>query len=382
MTAVSAAGAAGAHLVQAAADVGEVVEAHADRAEQQRRLPAALVRALRDAQLLRLAVPQVYGGPEADPITMLRCIESVATADGAAGWCTMIASTTSSLSMFMHPEFAEQIFADPKVVTGGVFAPNGTATTRGDNWVVDGRWMWGSGTQHCQWICGGTRTDDGGQQLMFFAADDVTIHDTWHTSGLRGTGSNDFSVHRAKVPKGRAVTAVGARRQVDVPLAAFPNFTLLAIGVAGVTLGIARRALDEFVELAVEKQPQFSSRTIAQTGTAQSELARAEASLRAARSYLYEQVAAAWDTVVAGGKVGVDTRAAIRLAGAHCAETAAAVVDRVFTMAGGAAVFDSNQLQRCLRDVHVATQHIMVAPRLYETMGKHLFGLDVDTTML
>jgi alkylation response protein AidB-like acyl-CoA dehydrogenase len=175
--------------------------------------------------------------------------------------------------------------------------------------------------------------------------------------------------------------AVGGTRQVDVPLAAFPNFTLLAIGVAAVTLGIARRAVDEFVELAVEKKPQFSNRTIAQTGTAQTDLARAEVALRSARTYLVDQVATAWDTVLAGGKVGVDTRVAIRLAGAHAAETAAKVVDTVYTMGGGAAVFDSNQLQRCLRDVHVATQHIMVAPRLYETMGKHLFGLDVDTAM-
>lgn len=368
-------------LLQAATDVGEVVEAHADRAEQQRRLPAALVRALRDAQLLRMAVPAEYGGPEADPVTLMRCIETVAASDGAAGWCTMIASTTSSMSMFMHPEFAEQIFADPKTVTGGVFAPNGTAVGKGDSWVVDGRWMWGSGTQHCQWICGGTRADDGTQQVMFFDANDVTIHDTWHTSGLRGTGSNDFSVHRAKVPKGRAVMAVGGTRHVDVPLAAFPNFTLLAIGVAAVTLGIARRAVDEFVELAAEKKPQFSNRTIAQTGTAQTELARAEVALRSARTYLLDQVETAWETVLAGGKVGVDTRVAIRLAGAHAAETSAKVVDTVYTMGGGAAVFDSNQLQRCLRDVHVATQHIMVAPRLYETMGKHLFGLDVDAAM-
>jgi alkylation response protein AidB-like acyl-CoA dehydrogenase len=368
-------------LLQAAIDVGEVVEAHADRAEQQRRLPAALVRALRDAQLMRMAVPHEYGGPEADPLTLLRCIETVATSDGAAGWCTMIASTTSSLSMFMHPEFAEQIFGDPKAITGGVFAPNGTAVGKGDSWVVDGRWMWGSGTQHCQWICGGARADDGTQQVMFFDAADVTIHDTWHTSGLRGTGSNDFSVHRAKVPKDRSVMALGGTRHVDVPLAAFPNFTLLAIGVAAVTLGIARRAIDEFVELAVEKRPQFSSRTIAQTGTAQTELARAEVALRSARTYLVDQVATAWDTVIAGGNVGVDTRVAIRLAGAHAAETAAKVVDTVYTMGGGAAVFDSNLLQRCLRDVHVATQHIMVAPRLYETMGKHLFGLDVDAAM-
>jgi alkylation response protein AidB-like acyl-CoA dehydrogenase len=368
-------------LVQAARDLGELVEAHADKAERDRRLPKRVVDALRDAQLLRMCVPAVYGGPEADPVTMARAIEAVSIADGAVGWVTMIASTTSSLSLFLCREWAEKIYADRRTVSCGVVAPNGTATPVEGGWLVDGRWMWGSGAHHCQWITGGVMAGGGEHHLMFFEAADVTIHDTWHTSGLRGTGSNDFSVCQAFVPAGRTVR-LGRPSDSDWPLAAFPTFTLLAIGVAAVTLGIARRAIDEFVELAVEKRPQFSQRTIAQMGTPQSELARAEAAVRAARAFLLDEVDAAWQAVRRGSEVTVDARARIRLAGAHAAEAATRAVNSVYTLGGGAAVFESCQLQRCLRDVHVATQHIMVAPRLYETLGKRFFGAEVDSTML
>ena len=129
--------------------------------------------------------------------------------------------------------------------------------------MVTGRWQWGSGTQHCSWICGGTLTDAGDYRLMFFPATDVEIVDTWHSSGLRGTGSNDFAVIELFVPAGRAVAIVGARPRIDRPLYVFPLFSLLALAVASVCLGIARRAIDELVDLAEVKTPVFTSQATA-----------------------------------------------------------------------------------------------------------------------
>lgn len=365
-------------LVRAARDVADIVEAHADAAERGRRLPMPVVDALRDADLLRMCVPRAYGGPEADPVAMAKAIEVVSIADGAAGWCTMIASTTSSLSAFLPPDAAMEIFGDPGNVTGGVFAPNGTGCAVEGGYRVSGVWNWGSGAQHCRYILGGTRIGDD-FRLVFFDAADVRIHDTWFTSGLRGTGSNEFSVVDAVVPAARTMSARGAKPTVDAPLAAFPNFTLLAIGVAAVALGLARRAIDEFAELAVDKHPQFSQRTLSQVGTNQTDVARAEARLRAARAFLLGEVSDAWEVAANGGRVDLDARVRIRLAGAHAVEAATRAIESVYTMAGGAAIYDTNPLQRCLRDVHVVSQHIMVAPRLFETLGKHLFGIEIDS---
>ncbi len=369
-------------LLAAAVAVAEVVRANADEGERIRRLPAATVAALTDAGLMRMCVPTVYGGPAADPMTVVEVIEAVSRDDGAAGWCTMIASTTSSMALFLPPETAKELFGDPAAVAGGVFAPNGIGTADGDGFRVSGRWQWGSGTQHCQWIVGGTNCDDDTFRLCFFDAADVHFHDTWHASGLRGTGSLDFSVDDVSVPVERTIQPGITRPTVDTPLGAFPNFGLLAAGVAAVSLGIGRRALDEVVALAGDKRPQFSSRTLAESGFTQTEVARAEAGLRAGRAMLLDELGRTWDVACRGGRVGLSSRVGIRLACVHAAAAAVAATDAAYTLAGGSSVYESNVLQRCLRDVHVTTQHLMVAPKLHETLGRLLLGLDADVRFL
>jgi len=372
-------------LVDAAYGLRETIEAHADDGERLRRLPTPTVKALVDADLMRMCVPAVYGGPEADPMTMVAAIEAVSIADGAAGWCSMIASTTSSMAAFLPEVSAREIYGDRTSVTGGVFAPNGqgVAARRDgvDGFEVTGRWAWGSGTQHCRWVLGGASCDDGTFRLCWAPQTDVTFHDTWYTSGMRGSGSLDFSLDAAFVPAARTVQPGITRPVVDTPLARFPNFALLAAGVAATGLGIARRALDELIDLAQGKQPQFSSRSLARSGFTQIEVARADAQLRAARAFLLEQLADTWHVVMRGEEVRLDARIGIRSAAVHAATIAAAVADTAFTLAGGTAVYDTSRLGRSLRDAHVVTQHIQTAPKLNETIGKLLLGVDVDTAM-
>lgn len=359
----------------------EVALAGADMAEGQRRLPEETVDALAAAGLLRMCLPAELGGPGADPLTTIGLIERVAYADGAAGWCSMISSTTASMSVFLEPEVAKEVFGSARA-TGGVFAPNGQGVLSGGEVVVTGRWQWGSGTQHCDWIVGGARCDDGVQRTCIFPASAVKFHDTWYTSGMRGTGSLDFSVDAVAVPLERTVAPGRQDPRVAAPISAFPNFTLLGIGVAAVGLGVARRALDELIELAGAKTPQFSSRTLAASGFAQTELARAEASLRAARSFLHESVGSAWQEALHGNSIGVARRVEMRLAAMHAATECARVADIAFTVAGGSAVYETSVLGRCLRDAHVVPQHIMVAPKLAETLGKHYMGVDLDASMI
>ncbi len=372
-------------IVDAARDLAELIEANADDGERIRRLPLVTVKALSDARLLRMCVPETYGGPEVDPVTLVRAIEAVAHSDGAAGWCTMIASTTSSMSSLLPEATAREIYGDPTSVTGGVFAPNGkgVATTHGgvDGFSVSGRWAWGSGTQHCRWVLGGALCDDGTFRLCWFPQSEVTFHDTWFTTGMRGSGSLDYSVTEVFVPSARTVQPGVTRPVVCTPLSQFPNFTLLAAGVSAVALGVARRALDELVELAQGKKPQYSSKTLAQSSYTQIELARADGKLRAARAFLLDELQSAWDASVAGDDVTVKARTGIRLAATHAASVGAEVADVAFTLAGGTAVYDTSLLGRCLRDAHIVTQHIQTAPKLNETIGKLLLGLDVDTSM-
>ncbi|MGB3733816.1 MAG: acyl-CoA dehydrogenase family protein [Ilumatobacter sp.] len=371
-------------LLEAIADIAEVIEAHADEAEEARRLPPATVAALVDADLMRMCVPAAYGGPEVAPPTMIDAITAIAHADGAAGWCSMIASTTSSLSSLLPAEVAQQIYGDPSVVTGGVFAPNGKAERESvdgvDGLRVAGRWAWGSGTQHCAWILGGAIAPDA-MRLCWFPADEVSFIDTWHTGGMRGSGSLDYSVDAAFVPLERTVVPGATPPVVDCGIARFPNFTLLACSVAAVGLGIGRRALDELGDIALGKCPQFSSRTLAQSGFTQIEFARAEAQLRSARAFLVDEVGSAWATVERGDDVTLDQRIAMRLAATHAATASASAADVAFTLAGGTSVYDTSVLGRCMRDAHVVTQHIQTAPKLNEKIGRLLLGHDDDVTM-
>jgi alkylation response protein AidB-like acyl-CoA dehydrogenase len=223
--------------------------------------------------------------------------------------------------------------------------------------------------------------DDGTQRIAFFEQDQVEFHDTWHTAGLRGTGSLDFSVDGADVALDHTIV-VGSPARVDDPIARFPNFTLLSLGIAATAVGNARRALDELQELATAKTPQFSSRPLGQSGHAQSEFAKAEVRWRAARTLLRDEVGRAWEQANAGRPVEVDTRVAMRLAAAHAVSECVAATEVAWTLAGGTAVYDTSVLGRCLRDAHVMTQHIMVAPKLHETLGKHLLGAEFDARMI
>ncbi len=371
-------------LVRAAQDVRLVVEAHADEAERIRRLPGATVAALTEAGLMRMCVPEVYGGPGADPVTLVEAIEAVASADGAAGWCAMIASTTSTLANFLPPSTAREIYGDPAAVTGGVAAPNGVGTaTEMDGHAgfrLTGRWAWGSGTQHCQWVLGGAICD-GSWRFCFVPATAVTFHDTWFTGGMRGSGSLDYSVDDEFVPEERTLEVGRMRPHAHGPLAGFPTFTLLAAGVAAVGLGVARRSLDELVAIAEGKRPQFSSRTLADSAYTQVEVARAEAGLRAARAFLLDELRTAWALVGDGSRVPVERRVTIRLAAAHAARAAVEAADVAYTLAGGTSVYDTSVLGRCLRDAHVVTQHIQTAPKVMEPLGRALLGLDVDSSM-
>ena len=368
-------------LIARASDVVEVIEAHADESERARRLAPPVVDALTDAGLMNMCVPAAYGGSEVDPVSLVTIVSMVSHADGAAGWCSMIASTTSSMAAFLPADGASEIYGDPRSVTGGVFAPNGVGTVDDDGVTVSGRWAWGSGTQHCNWVLGGTRCDDDTFRLCWFDADQVIFHDTWHTGGMRGSGSLDYEVSGAAVPHHRTMQPGVTPPQVDGPLAHMPNFSLLAASVASVGLGVARRSLDELYAIAAGKRPQFSSRTLAGHAHTQIEVAKAEARLRSAQTYLTHTLADAWESVTARGQASIEQRTEIRSAAVHAAGESAAVADVAYTLAGGTAVYDTSVLGRCLRDAHVVTQHIQTAPKLYERIGQLRLGFEGDVSM-
>jgi alkylation response protein AidB-like acyl-CoA dehydrogenase len=360
--------------------------------EQAARVPDDLARRMAAAGLFRMLVPTDYGGLEVHPRVFFETLARTAAADGAVGWVLMIGATTGLMAGSLPDEWSRTLYGENSdVITSGVTAPLGRATPVAGGMRVNGRWPFGSGSQVSDWICGGCliMDSDGPRQgphgpqslLMFFPASEVVIHeDTWDTSGLRGTGSHDIEVQDVLVPEGRWVE-LGRRARVDTPLYRFPTLGLLALGVSAVALGIAEHAIAHFVDLAGEKVPTGSRRALAARAGAQKDLARAEALVGAARALTFEAMDEAWEAAVDSGRLDLEHKARLRLAATNNAWSAAEAVDLVYHAAGGSSVYSSNPLQRCFRDVHVATQHIMVAQPTWEVLGKVSLGIDPKTLL-
>ena len=370
-------------LEQRTADAASVAMKQADVSEQQRRLTDEVVSELKKLDVLRAYVPAILGGPEYTPFEAMSVIEALSAADGSTGWCAAIASLTSHISGCLAPDSAKTIFGSADAAVCGAYAPSGHGTARDDgSYDVSGRWAWGSGSSFAQWMTGGSVNDDGTIRHMFFRSADLTIHDTWDSNGLRSTASHDFSVVDAHVRAGYSVDLGAARPQVDAAISRMPLFVLFSGGVASVMLGIATRAIQELADLAQTKKPVQSSKTLAQSVLAQVDIAKAEAGVRAARTFLHASVGEAWERVQRGDRVELETRLLARLAATHAGEQACAAVDSCYKAGGGSAVYATSPLQRCFRDVHTASAHVMVGSRVYETVGRHRFGLEIDRSSL
>jgi alkylation response protein AidB-like acyl-CoA dehydrogenase len=345
-----------------------------------------LVHELADAGVFRMCVPRALGGNEVDPGVLVSVLETIAAADGSAGWCAMIGATSGVVSAYLPDAAAREIYgSDPRTVTGGVFAPRGTAVPAGDGYRVSGRWPFASGSEHCAWLMGGCLVRDGGPpqaRMMLFPAADVRIVDTWTVAGLRGTGSHDMTVENVFVPADRSVSLITDQPRFPGTLYVFPVFGLLAIGIAAVALGIARAAIDELVRVAGEKAPTGSKRTLAERGVVQADVARAEALVRSGHAFLNEAVEEATSFALINRMMTTPFRRNLRLAATHATTSAAKATDLVYEAGGGTSIYATSPLQRCFRDVHVATQHAMVAGSTLELTGRIFLGLDTDVSQL
>ena len=369
--------------MDAVESVRDTLEAGAQEGEDTATLPQASVDALYDSGLLRLKLPHVLGGAEADLVTQLDVLEAVSEIDPSAGWCLMIgAASLGGLGAFLPDDAIDEIFADGKPPrTAGVFAPYGAAVPVDGGYRLSGQWSFGSGVRHPQWISAGARvvTEEAGhppQVRVVIPASDVNIHDNWQVMGLRGTGSCDFSVENLFVPdkfawdvsltepvRGGALYRLGRPGFVTNEHSAF-------------ALGVGRRALDAVTEVARSKLRGYvSANLLARRPAFQRALSECDLRLRAARALNVEILEEAWRAVCNGQPPEPPLQAQMRSVATYTTEVAADVVSQAFRYGGGEALFTSSVLQQCLRDINAAAQHQMVSDAAYENHGQFLLGL-------
>jgi len=335
-----------------------------------------------ESGLVQMAIPNEYGGLESHLSDTLKVIEEISYADASAGWCLMNYQTTAFGAALLPPAAATAIFAGPeRTVPAGVLAPTGRGRFVDGGMIVSGRWAFASGCDNANWLLGTvviTDDDDnpqfnldGSPQILlpFFKRNQFEILDTWRVSGLRASGSHDVEVRDELVQEGYWLSLTDPP-VVSGTLFQFPVVSTFPPAVAAVALGVARAAFECFVEIAHSKVPVGGTTPLRELGSAQIDVARAEALTDSARSYMYEAVAALWAMVDQGQPATIDARRRVRLAGNHAADTAASAVDLLYNAAGASSIVDTCPLQRHFRDVHVVTQHMHVSAGGYERMGK------------
>jgi alkylation response protein AidB-like acyl-CoA dehydrogenase len=373
--------------------LARLIEASAAEGERLRRLPEALVTALLDAGLYRLLLPRSLDGAELDPPTFVRVLERVSQADASAAWCLCQAAGCSMVTGYVTPKVAREIFGDRRAVLAWGPSPDARAVQVDGGYRVAGTFTFASGCRQATWLGGqcpvqavdGTprRRPDGAPETrwMLFPAARATILDTWHVIGLRATGSDSFTVTDLFVPREHSAARDDpAERRHGGPLYCFPTTSLYASGFAGVALGNARSALDAFIALAQAKTPRGRRQALRESAVVQSELARTEARVGAARALLLTSLEEVWRSVVETGTLGLDQRVRIRMAATHAITEATAAVDFAYHAAGATAIFDANPFEQRFRDAHTIAQQLQGRQTHFETVGRVLLGLEPDTT--
>jgi alkylation response protein AidB-like acyl-CoA dehydrogenase len=385
-------------FLAAARALGGRIAAAGEEIDAAGRLPPWLVDALREAGLFRLTLPRSVGGAETDLLSFLRVAEELARADGSCGWCLVQgAFSASQVVPYLAPAVAREIFGDRRTILANGTGSGGTAVPVDGGYRLSGRWPFASGCTHATWLKAaapvaegdgrpgapaGPPTEDGQSEVRTFLFPAAPEHlvGAWEVSGLRGTGSLTIAVDGLFVPQERTAVLGRDPLREHGPLYRLPYASLAAAGFSAVAMGIARGALDAFVDLAAAKTPRGARQTLREDAVVQAQVSQAEAALRSARAFLHQTAGESYTTVRAGRDLTAGQRALLRLAATYGIHQAAGVVDTVYLAAGATAIFTSQGFERRFRDVHAVTQQTQARPVHFQAVGRYFLGLDVDSS--
>jgi indole-3-acetate monooxygenase len=366
-------------------EMGPVIVGNKDRGERERASPDVVFRVLQDAGVPRMWVSREFGGSQVSLETGSAVIQALARLDASVAWQMGVQGAIGRLADYLPEPTARKLFLDHEGLVVGSVNPTGLAEVTSDGFVLSGTWPFASGYAHADWlVCaavvnesGRPRTGADGKpetRMLFVPKDECTVLDTWHTIGLRGTGSNHYRVSGALVSEDFTVPGSALlnpppcrpSRGYAIGYYDFGPFTS-----ASTVLGIARGAVDAARELARSKTPAAATSTLAGSHTVQEKVADAEALVRSARLILAD---AAWHATKYGETGGDALSAVVRLAAATVARSGVSAVDTAFQIAGTSAIYASSPLERYFRDVHTAAKHITLSHSHFEMVGQYLLG--------
>jgi indole-3-acetate monooxygenase len=364
-----------------------IIREHADRAEREAQMPREVADAFHEAGMFRLLLPRTTNGGGITIPDFLRLIEEVARVDASAGWNLAICGGGPIFGHYLSREAFEKIYTDPRGVTCGSLNPmTSQAIPVEGGFRFSGKATYASGCAQASYLMAAALVlRDGAPQFVdgiptlragFFPVKHAKILNTWSTAGMRGTGSNDCVFDNVFVPAEFTFDWLNATPTWQQ--GSFANIPLqlqIAGELAATVLGAARHALEAFGELAQAKVPTASQSLLRDRPIAQIQFAQAEGLLNAARAYFYQVNDEVWRKGGAGGSFSLEDRAHVRLGVVTAVKLAVQAVDLVADAAGMNSAQTSCPIERCWRDAHTASQHVLMNTARFEVVGRVLLGL-------
>ena len=379
----------GVDLVERARALGPLIMREADEIERTRRLTPAVTQALIENGLYRALLPKRFGGAEVPLETFMQMQEEIAKADASTAWCLGQCSVCAMTAAYLDPDAANEVFnVAPGILAWGAINHEVQAVAGG--YRASARWDFASGMRQASWLgahvrvveADGTprRKQDGSPEIrtILFPIASATLYDVWDVIGLRGTGTDSYSVENLFIPeKFAALRDEPEARRENGPLYKLSTNMVFGMGFAATSLGVARATLDAAIDLARAKTPQ-ALKAMRDNNAVQGVIGRTEAQLRATRAYLYSTAAEVWRDLSGGDAISEAHRIALRMAATWTIHQSAAVVDTAYRMAGATAVFNANKFERRFRDMHAIAQQIQGRDAHYEDVGKVILSGDLD----
>lgn len=351
-----------------------------------RQLPVDIVEDVRRAGIMRMNMPRIWGGPEMTSMEQVEVIEALARADASIAWCSFIWTDSGIYSGYLEDSVAREMYPDLDMATSGWIYPVAAANRVDGGFRVSGRWIFGSGSSHCDWLAAGCVVFEDGElvidprsgrpkwRILLAPRDEYEILDTWYTTGLRGTGSNDYQCEDLFVPEERTFSFLEPAKR-EGTIWSRPDHLLRKM--AGIPLGVAADAIDTAREMLREKGDRVTGVLYRDMPRVQSAVADACAMLGSARSYVFTSLERQWKKLEAGDELTVEERADVWLSRTNAFQTGRQIVADLYDTIGGSAVYsDKSPFDRHLRDMQTACQHIVGQKKPLEGVGSLLLGGD------
>jgi len=383
-------------VVQAAIALRTAIRGYRDELDRAQRLPKALVEQFHAAGFYRLTRPRALGGLQVDPLTYLRVVELLSEAAGSVGWNVCNNNIAQLVSLGLPEDGVREIYGDGRddvAIAGTAVQGGGQAVPVDGGYRVTGRWPFGTGCQESGWMLGSFQILDGGEPRrspdgtsvywrgVFARSEAQIVEGSWDVSGLRATGSFDWTVDDVFLPERRTMVHAGV--PLDNQWSHWPgiSYALPAQAWVGphhsaVITGIARAGIDALIELAAEKTPRGRD-----SPQVQDAIGRADAVLNAGRAYRTAMIIELWNTVAAGEETTIEQRARCRLAAVHAADSARQAMDLMFRHGGSTSYRRDSRLAECWRDLQVVGQAVTLMPEWYPMGGRVFLKMDPGPRM-